>query len=192
MVISNNIPYILVYKSENSGQNWTNFFFNSTYTRAIENSHEYLFTYVTLFLVFVRLPIYCLYTQVLKNILSFRFFSPSHLHRSSPSFHQITSQKWLTPSFFNMHLWRHPGRAKMLCMHSKMIHKYTTVKGRGVAKTHFKICLCSADKKTDKSRVLSAPMVRRNVVLISKAFVEYKQNKYLEITRSYICRMIKV
>ena len=36
--------------------------------------------------------------------------------------------KWLTPSFCNMHSWRHPapGRAKMLCMLSKMIHKYTT------------------------------------------------------------------
>ena len=37
------------------------------------------------------------------------------------------SPKWLTPIFFNMHLWRHPGRAKMLCMLSKMIHKYTTM-----------------------------------------------------------------
>ena len=54
------------------------------------------------------------------------FFLPSHMHRSSPSLHQITSTKWLTPSFFNMHLWRNPGRAKMLCMLTKMIHKYTT------------------------------------------------------------------
>ena len=36
------------------------------------------------------------------------------------------SPKWLTPSFFNMHSWRHPGRAKMLYMLSKMIHMYTT------------------------------------------------------------------
>ena len=39
---------------------------------------------------------------------------------------QLFSPKWLTPSFFNMDLWRHPGRAKMLCMHTKIIHMYTT------------------------------------------------------------------
>ena len=54
------------------------------------------------------------------------FFLPSQLHCSSPSLHRITSPKWLTPSFHNMHSWRHPGRAKMLCMLYKMIHKYTT------------------------------------------------------------------
>ena len=53
-------------------------------------------------------------------------FLPSQLHRSSPSFHQNTSPKWLTPSFFNMHSWRHPGRAELLCMLTKMIHKYST------------------------------------------------------------------
>ena len=37
-----------------------------------------------------------------------------------------SSPKWLTHSFFNMHSWRHPGRADMLCMLIKMIHKYTT------------------------------------------------------------------
>ena len=47
----------------------------------------------------------------------------------SPSFHQNTSPKWLTPSFFNMHLWRHPGRTQMLCMLSKMIHMYTNKAG---------------------------------------------------------------
>ena len=51
----------------------------------------------------------------------------NYLHRLSPSLHQNTSPKWLTPSFFNMHSWRHPGRAKMLCMLSKMIHMYTTI-----------------------------------------------------------------
>ena len=32
------------------------------------------------------------------------------------------SPNWLTPSFFNMHLWRHPGKAKIL-----WLHKYTTI-----------------------------------------------------------------
>ena len=49
-------------------------------------------------------------------------FLPSQLHCSSPSFHQNTGPKWLTPSFFNMRPWRHPGRAEVLCMHTKMIH----------------------------------------------------------------------
>ena len=43
-------------------------------------------------------------------------FLPSHLHCYSPSLHQNTSPKWLTPSFLKMHSWRHPGRAKMLWM----------------------------------------------------------------------------
>ena len=30
------------------------------------------------------------------------------------------------PLFFNMHWWRHPGRAKMLYMLTKMIPMYTT------------------------------------------------------------------
>ena len=38
-----------------------------------------------------------------------------------------TSPKLLTLYFFELHLWRHPGRAKMLCMLTKMIHKYTTL-----------------------------------------------------------------
>ena len=28
--------------------------------------------------------------------------------------------------FFKLHLWRHPGRVKTLCMQTKMIHRYTT------------------------------------------------------------------
>ena len=63
--------------------------------------------------------------QTLKFVIPF-FFLPSQVHCSSPSLHQNTSLKWLTPSFFNMHSWRHPGRAKMQCMLTKMIHKYTT------------------------------------------------------------------
>ena len=54
-------------------------------------------------------------------------FLPSHLLCSSPSFHRNASPKWLTPSSFNMHSWCHPGRAKLLCMLTKMIHKYYTI-----------------------------------------------------------------
>ena len=43
------------------------------------------------------------------------------------SFHRSLKQV-VNLSCFNMHLWRHPGRAKMLCMLSKMIHKYTNIK----------------------------------------------------------------
>ena len=59
---------------------------------------------------------------------SFLFIS-SYLPCASPSLHRKTSPKWPTLYFFKLHLWRHPGRAKMLCMHTKMIHKYTTSDG---------------------------------------------------------------
>ena len=37
--------------------------------------------------------------KFLENILDFLSFYPSHPHCYSPSFHQNTSPKWLTPSF---------------------------------------------------------------------------------------------
>ena len=41
------------------------------------------------------------------------------------------------PHFFKLHNRRHPGKAKMLCMLTKMLHKYTTlpVKFQGVPMT---------------------------------------------------------
>ena len=60
------------------------------------------------------------------NSFSRRIFIPSYLPCASPSLHRNTSPKWLTLYFFKLHLWRHPGRAKMLSVHTKMIHKYTT------------------------------------------------------------------
>ena len=64
------------------------------------------------------------YYYFISPFLSFFTFSPA-LFVSIP--HKNTSAKWLTPSFFNIHSLRHPCRAKMLCMLSKMIHKYTTI-----------------------------------------------------------------
>ena len=54
------------------------------------------------------------------------------------------------PLFFNMHSWRHPGRAKMLCMLSKMIHKYTT-------------CMC--DNNDNKNMVLFQTFLIQNKLL---------------------------
>ena len=51
---------------------------------------------------------------------------PSHMPCTSPSLHSNTSPKWLTLNFFKLHSWSHPGKAKMLCMLTKKIHKYTT------------------------------------------------------------------
>ena len=67
----------------------------------------------------------CVHTVFEQNFVFhfFFYFSPVPF---SPSLHQNISRNWLTPSFFKMHSWRHPGRAKMLCMLSKMIHMYTT------------------------------------------------------------------
>ena len=82
-----------------------------------------------IFLVFVRLPIYCVYTQFLKNISSFlSFFYLLTCTVSFPSFHRNTSPKWLTPSFSICicDVIQPPGRPKMQCMQLKMIHKYTT------------------------------------------------------------------
>ena len=55
-------------------------------------------------------PVYGIFVEMCKDLTICAFNSP----------------KWLTPSFFNMHMWRHQGRAKMLYMLTKMIHKYTT------------------------------------------------------------------
>ena len=46
----------------------------------------------------------------------------SHLHCYSPSLHQNTSPKWLSPSFHKMS-WCHPGRAK----HHLLLFFYTQV-----------------------------------------------------------------
>ena len=64
-------------------------------------------------------------------------FLPSHLHCSSPSLHQNTSPKWLTPSFFILHSCCHPGRAKMLCMLTKW---YTSIL---LCMTNMRSCFCS-------------------------------------------------
>ena len=58
--------------------------------------------------------------QTLKTELHIPFYLSVHAF-----FYYHNSPKWLTPSFLNMHSWHHPGRAKMLCMLLKMIHKYT-------------------------------------------------------------------
>ena len=62
----------------------------------------------------------CVHTIFEQNFIFPLFCSPSRLHWSSPSFHQNTSPKWLTP-LFSICI-----RDIMLCMHLKMIHKYTT------------------------------------------------------------------
>ena len=62
----------------------------------------------------------------LHHFVKQMFFFPSHLPCVSPSLHWNTSPKWLTLYFFELHSWRHPGRAKMLCMLTKLIHKYTS------------------------------------------------------------------
>ena len=53
-------------------------------------------------------------------------FIPSYLPYASPSLHQNNSPKWPTLYFFKLHTWRHPGRANMHNMQTKMIHMYTT------------------------------------------------------------------
>ena len=67
----------------------------------------------------ISLPVYtdivCTHIFCTKFCLS-SLFLPSHLYCCYPSLHQNSSPKWLTPSFLNKHLWRHPGIAKMLCL----------------------------------------------------------------------------
>ena len=68
----------------------------------------------------------CTHSFWTKFCLSF-FFSLSHPLCYSPSFHQNTSHKCLTLYFSTMHAWRHPGRAKKLCMVWILIPKYATL-----------------------------------------------------------------
>ena len=64
----------------------------------------------------------CVHTVFKQNFVIPFFLLTSFLHCLDPS--PKYQSEMTNPSFLNMHWWRHPGRAKMLCM---LLKRYTSI-----------------------------------------------------------------